>query len=143
MIAALIPWLISRGWSAAAAKRIGITVVIGGIVLFAVGMTWAGVSFVRYVVHLRDTSVAQQAELREKQASLDASNQNAGIIGNEAAIVADQAQATAAQQKEQDDAVSQAPAGATGAATRAANCVRYRQQHPHSVPPAACAKPQG
>lgn len=143
MIAAIIPWLITRGWSAEAAKRIGIGLVIGGIVLFATLFTWAGISFVRYVVQLRDTNVTQQAQLAEKQASLDASNQNAGIIGNEAAIVADQARTTAVQQKEQDDAVTRAPAGATGAATRAANCVRYRQQHPHSVPPAACSEPKG
>lgn len=43
------------------------------------------------------------------------------------------------QQEARNDAISKAPPSSTGAATRAANCVRWSQQHPTSkTKPAGC-----
>lgn len=140
MMPAIVLWLIKRGWSEAAAKRIGVGIILAGIVALAVGLVFAGVGFTRYVLGLRDQTITQQGKLDQANVQIAAQQQNEDINGNEAVAREIDVQDIAAQQKERDDAIAMAPAGATGAATRAANCVRWSRQHPGSPTPAVCRR---
>ncbi|MDH7640455.1 hypothetical protein [Sphingomonas oryzagri] len=134
--------LIRRGMHGEEAQRLGRWAAIAAAVLLAlialaIALA-ATIGFTRYVVGLRDQTVQQKAALQEKDAQIAASKANDDINSNQAVAIAVTAAQSVVEQKEQDDASQKAPAGSTGAATRAANCVRWRQQHPDRVLPAAC-----
>jgi len=139
----LVGLLLRFGLSPEAAKKVGAGIIVGGLMLLMITLVGGAWGFARYVTGLRAQTIEQRGVIQQQAAEQAATRTNDAIIGNEGVALANATQAISLQEKETDDAIHEVSPGATGAATRAANCLRWKRQHPAATAPAACRAAAG